>query len=166
MADRQQQVRRFKIIRSGSMPNIAKVLKDEISRLSRKQVKSETSVTRKAAADHRRQIAALKRTVDALGRRIAYLEKREKNRLASVRPESEANGRQVRFSPVWLKRHREKLGFSAASYAQLVGVSALSIYNWENGKAKPRAKQVEALSAIRGLGKREAERRLEVLAKR
>ncbi len=147
------------------MPNIAKVLKDEITRLARKQVRQETGVTRKAAADHRRQIASLKRTVGALQRRLAFLEKREKDRLANVRQESQANGRQARFSAVWLKRHREKLGISAADYAKLVGVSALSIYNWESGKAKPRAKQVEALSAIRGIGKREAERRLEVLDK-
>ncbi|GMV82489.1 MAG: hypothetical protein AMXMBFR7_36730 [Planctomycetota bacterium] len=38
-----------------------------------------------------------------------------------------------------------------------------SIYIWESGKTKPRAAQVVALAALRGLGKREALERLRVL---
>ena len=74
-----------------------------------------------------------------------------------------AAAEKARFSPSWLKSHRQELGLSAADYAKLVGVSALSIYNWEQGKANPRQQQVAALSAIRGLGKREAWKRLEML---
>ena len=52
---------------------------------------------------------------------------------------------------------------SAADYAALVGVSALTIYNWEHGRSRPRAAQLEAWGAIRNLGKREALRSLEDL---
>ena len=69
----------------------------------------------------------------------------------------------VRFSGKWVKSHRNKLGLSAAHYSRLVGVSAMTIYNWERGHSKPRAKQLAAWAAIRGIGKREAQRRLEVL---
>ena len=65
-----------------------------------------------------------------------------------------------RFSPVWVSRQREKLGLSAADFWRLVGVSGLSIYNWEKGKVRPRRKQLEALASLRGLGKREARERL------
>ncbi len=40
---------------------------------------------------------------------------------------------------------------------------ALTIYNWESGKARPRAKQLAAWGAVRKTGKREALRRLELL---
>jgi transcriptional regulator with XRE-family HTH domain len=42
-----------------------------------------------------------------------------------------------------------------------MGVSAQSIYNWETGKAVPRRQQLEAIAALRGIGKREALSRLE-----
>ena len=45
----------------------------------------------------------------------------------------------------------------------LVSVSALTIYNWEHGRSRPRSAQLEAWGAIRNLGKREAWRRFEHL---
>ena len=69
----------------------------------------------------------------------------------------------IRFSPRWLKGNRERLGISAADYGTLVGVSSLTIYNWEGGKAKPSKNKLAALAAVRGLGKREALKRLEML---
>ena len=69
----------------------------------------------------------------------------------------------ARFSPRSVKSQRERLGLSAADYAKLVGVSGLTIYNWEHGKSRPRKEQLAALVAVRGIGKREALRRLELL---
>ena len=34
--------------------------------------------------------------------------------------------------------------------------NTLTIYNWESGKSRPRAAQLESLVSLRGLGKREA----------
>ena len=48
----------------------------------------------------------------------------------------------------------------AADYAELVGVSGLTIYNWEHGRTKPRAQQLGQWAKVRGIGKREAWRRL------
>ncbi len=45
----------------GRMPNLAQVLKDEIRRLARRQIKAELGPARKASAQYRRDIAALKR---------------------------------------------------------------------------------------------------------
>jgi DNA-binding transcriptional regulator YiaG len=55
------------------------------------------------------------------------------------------------------------VGLSASDYGRLVGVTPLTIYNWEKGKSKPRPKQLAAWGQIRGLGKREARRRLDLL---
>ena len=63
-----------------------------------------------------------------------------------------------------LKTDRERLGLSARQLRKLVGVSGLSIYNWEQGKARPRESSIAALMSVRGIGKREATKRLENLA--
>ena len=71
----------------------------------------------------------------------------------------------VRFTATGLRSQRKRLGLSAADYAQLVGVSAQSIYNWEREIARPRKEQIAVLAALRGMGKREAQARLRQLAK-
>src|SRR5207248_252885 len=68
--------------------------------------------------------------------------------------------RPVRFVAKGLKSMRKRLGLSAAQLAALVGVSEQSVYNWETKKATPRKEQFAAIIALRGLGKREAQRRL------
>jgi hypothetical protein len=50
------------------MPNIASVLKDEISRISRKEIRRETSSLKKSSTSYRSEIAALKRRVQELER--------------------------------------------------------------------------------------------------
>ena len=143
------------------MPNLGSVLKDEIRRLARREIRSQVAVTKRAAAQHRRDIAELKRLVKSLANRLAFLESQEKKRVS--KPITEILSRQVRFSPRWLKANRERLGLSAADYGKLVGVSGLTIYNWEGGKAKPRRGKIAVLAAMRGLGKREALKRLEMM---
>jgi hypothetical protein len=43
----------------------------------------------------------------------------------------------------------------------LIGASAQSIYNWEEGMARPRAQHMPAIFALRNLGRREANEILE-----
>jgi DNA-binding transcriptional regulator YiaG len=146
------------------MPNIQTVLREEVSRLSRKVLKGESSMLKKASAQYRRDIAALKRQVLSLQRTMTILEKKILAKTVKVEAKADADGeKQVRFSAKGLTKHREKLGLSAADYAKLAGVSSLSIYNWEKGKAKPRKEQVVTLSALRKVKKREALARLKAL---
>jgi len=143
------------------MPNLNTVLRDEIRRLARKEIKAENDFLKRASAQQRRDIARLKRLVDDLSRRVAFLEKQEKRRVAEPPPAEEAE--HMRFSAQWLKSHRQKLELSAADYGRLVGVTALTIYNLESGKSRPRKATLAALSSVRGIGKREAWKRLELL---
>ena len=139
------------------MPNIASLLKSEITRLARKEVKALTDPIRKSNAQHRHDIAALKRQVAALDRQLT-----QAPRTRDTRPTPDTdNTPTLRFSAKGLQAHHAKLGLSAGDYGALAGVSAQSIYNWESGKAKPRAAQIAALAAVRGMGKREALARLE-----
>ena len=141
------------------MPNIGMVLKSEVSRVARKEVRGETQALKKSISQYRTQLAALRRRMQALEQQIKRLEKGG-GRAPQAQAESEKGGH-LRFSAKGLATHRRRLGLSAASLARLLGVSALSIYKWESGKVRPRAKQIEAIAALRGMGKREAAERLE-----
>ena len=143
------------------MANIVSVLREEICRLARKEIRQQMGVTVKASAQHRRDIADLKRQVQKLKKAIAFLERQEKKRLAEQPAVKEAEG--ARFSAKGVKAQRSRLGLSAKDYGKLVGVSEMTIYNWEQGKSKPQAKQLAALVDVRGLGKREAMKRLEMV---
>ena len=59
------------------MPNLQSVLKQEIQRLARKGVRYELEATKKAVAQHRRDIAELKRRNRTLERTVNYLQSRE-----------------------------------------------------------------------------------------
>ena len=133
------------------MPNIAAVLKEEICRLAKKEVKAQVGKTQKASAQYRRDIANLKRQLGRQEREIRLLKKQQ-----GQTPKEEEPAESLRFSARSVKAQRSRLGLSAADYGKLVGVSGLTIYNWEHGKSKPRKAQLAALVAVRGIGKREA----------
>jgi DNA-binding XRE family transcriptional regulator len=140
------------------MPSVLPALNEHVRRLARREIRAETARTKRASSQHRRDIAALKRLIRALVARIATCEKRA-GAAAPVLAAAEDSD-SLRFRKDGLKTHREKLGLSAKDYGKLVGVSGLTIYHWESGKAKPRRRQLPAIAAIRGLGKREALARL------
>jgi DNA-binding transcriptional regulator YiaG len=144
------------------MPTLAVVLKDEIRRLARKEIKAHTASTSRAVAVYRREIAALKRQAREQAKKISILESQA--RTGSDAPQT-SNGDLdgARFSARSVKAQRRKTGLSAAEYAKLVGVSALTVYNWEQAKSKPRKEQLASLVAVRGLGKRQALAKLEAL---
>jgi DNA-binding transcriptional regulator YiaG len=144
------------------MTTLAVALKDEIRRLARKEIKEHTGSTAKAVARYRREIAKLKRELREQERKISFLEAQERKRLEEPTNVAELEEK-VRFSARSVKAQRRKSGLSAADYAKLVGVSPLTIYNWEHGKSRPRKEQLAALVAIRGLGKREALAKLEMV---
>lgn len=143
------------------MPNLATTLRDEIRRLTRKELRLATGAVMKASAQYRREIAGLKRRVRTLERAVEFLQRQERRRLARKPPAEQAEG--ARFSAKGLRAHRARLGISAKDYGRLVGVSGLTVYNWEAEKSRPRAQQLAAIVAVRGIGKREALRRLAVL---
>jgi DNA-binding XRE family transcriptional regulator len=100
--------------------------------------------------------------VAALQKAVAFLERQERRRVA-VAPSPAKAPEGVRFCADGLRSHRKRLGLSAEDYCKLVGAAGLSIYNWELGKSHPRSEYVAKLVAVRGVGKREARKRLEML---
>jgi DNA-binding transcriptional regulator YiaG len=144
------------------MPNIASLLREEFSRLSRREARKQLDAIKRASTQYRRHIAALKRQVHVLERQLSVLAKSVFDGQRTAAPQTDGKTR-VRFVAKGLRSQRERLGLSAAEYAKLAGVSAQSIYNWERGAARPRAEQIAQIAALRGLGKRQARARLEQL---
>ena len=135
------------------MPNIANILKLEISRIARKEVRGETQSLKKAAAAHRTEIAALKKRAKELEDLV--------KRLGAAKPRAAPAAEVVpvaggRFSAKGLAAQRRRLGLSAENCGLLVGVSGQSIYNWEQGTTVPFARHVPAIAALKSLSVRQA----------
>lgn len=144
------------------MPNIASVLKDEISRIARRELRSGTEPTQRAVSGSRKQIADMKRRITALEREVARLRKGQSRAATPAQPSEE--GKSLRFRAAGFKAHRERLGLSAREVGLLIDASPLSVYKWEKGQARPRANHLEAIATLRKMGRREAIKRLEQLA--
>jgi DNA-binding transcriptional regulator YiaG len=141
------------------MPNIGSVLKSEMSRVARKELRTETQQLKKTVTQYRGQIAQLRRRLQALEAQVKRLA-RGGGRAVAAPAEEEDDSPSLRFSAKGLAAQRKRLGLSAASIARILGVSALSVYKWESGKTRPRARQLEAIAGLRKMGKREATARL------
>jgi len=143
------------------MPNIATVFKEEILRLARKEIRRQTNVFRKASAQYRKDIAEMKRRVSDLQRKVVPLEKQVCKDVSSQTIEADAG--RVRFTAKGLRSQRQRLGLSAANYGKLIGVTGQTIYSWEQETSGPRKQQFAPIAALRHIGKREAQARLEQL---
>jgi DNA-binding XRE family transcriptional regulator len=139
--------------------DITRILKEEISRLARKEIRAETERLKKASVQYRSDIAALKRQVADLEKQLGRASKQPR----AVEIPAPGNGEDVphRFSVKGLKSLRARLEVSAADFARLLGVSPQTIYNWETDKTHPRADQIAAIAGLRTIGKREVRARLD-----
>ncbi len=150
------------------MPDVGQVLKAEITRLARKEVK-------RAADPLHTSIVGLKQRVSDLRKRVARLERDNQRLLAaestriqrgtSLEPdETEA----MRVTAKGIKALRKKLGHSQKDLALLMGVSLQSVSLWERkaGSLKLRPKTQKALASVRGLGVREARTWLDTLERK
>lgn len=142
------------------MPNIASILKSEITRIARKEIRTEVEGLKKSVSSYRTEIAVLKRRSQALEQELKRLQR------SVPKPEPlpfDQSGKTQRFSAKGLASQRQRLGLSADAVGMLVGASGQSVYNWEAGKARPRATHLAAIAALRGLSKTQA---AEILASR
>jgi DNA-binding transcriptional regulator YiaG len=133
--------------------NIGRVLRDEIVRLCRREIRHQISGLQRVSRTHRRDIAALKRQQAALDRVAKELTKRLQKRIDPAKIESTAP---LRFRADGFSALRKRLGLSAEQMGKLLGVSGQSVYAWEHKRSTPRRSQLPAIAAARSMGKREA----------
>lgn len=138
------------------MTTFANQLKGEIARIAKKEVRAETAQLKQASAKYRSEIAALKRHIATLEAAVKRLSKSQ----PKVTKPAEESSEKLRFRADGFGTLRKKLGLSAAQMGKLIGVSALTVYHWEQGKSRPRASHLPAIAAVRKMGKREVEEKL------
>ena len=143
------------------MPNIGAVLKDEIQRLARKEVRAAVNPLKKRVAELTRTNAALKRTVPRLQKTVARLEGEAKQRQLHAVQKGAGDAKGTRLGPRSIRAQRKRLKLSRKDFGVLAGVSSNTIYLWENGEVSPKEKSRSALISLRDLGVRDAKRLLE-----
>ncbi|MEO8806654.1 MAG: helix-turn-helix transcriptional regulator [Burkholderiaceae bacterium] len=139
------------------MPNIASVLKSEITRIARKEIRTEVETLKKYVSTHRTEIAALKRRTQSLEQELRRLNKSGSRPAPAPAPApTEESSKPVRFSPKDLATQRQRLGLTVEGCGRLLGTSGKSIYRWETGKAQPRETYWASIAALRTLSKSQA----------
>ena len=143
------------------MPNIAQLLKDEVSRLARKEVRA-------ASAPLQQQIRELKKTnrqqreaIDLLLRRVDQLQALTISPADKIlKAPSIGKDLQIRLSGTSIKKHRKRLGLSQGELGQLLNVSTNTIVRWEQDKSKPREAYRAGIAQLRTMGVREVKKLL------
>jgi len=136
------------------MPNIASVLKSEVTRLTRKEVRAQVDPLRKQVAAQRKSIAVLKHDIAKLQKALNTAGRAKTPALPADASE-DGSAAQVRFSAKGLLKLRKRLGLSRAAFAPLLGVSGPAIATWESGVSRPRRASIEKLAMVRKLNKRQ-----------
>lgn len=136
-----------------TMPNIASVMKSEITRIARKEIRAEVEALKKSVSGHRTEIVALKRRVQSLEQELRRMDKSLPRQAPASPVESVKT---VRFRAKDLASQRQRLGLTIEGCGLLLGTSGKSIYRWENGKAQPRETYWPSIAALRTLSKGQA----------
>jgi len=147
------------------MPNIATILKAEISRVARKELRPVLDAVKQATAAQRAEIAGLKKRLHELERQFKTQGRESRSQKAPTLPAAEAVGDAsgLRFRAAGMAKNRERLGLSARDFGLLIGATAQAVNAFESGKSKPQGRQLAAIAALRGAGKLEVEVRLTAL---
>ncbi len=143
------------------MANLTSLLRDEITRLARRQINAEIAPLKKRCAQQRRMIAALKKECSALRRELSQLSKRGTTLAPKAAPGTAEGGvTRRRFRADGLRSFRVRLGLTVREVALLLGVSDQTVYNWETASTRPQPAMIETIAELRALGKREVKARL------
>jgi DNA-binding transcriptional regulator YiaG len=145
------------------MPNLGKMISNEIFRLARRASLPIVNELRKDIQRHRRLISALRSEVASLSRDRRTLMEDLAKRLAQPQEIAPAEFQHARLGPKSIHAQRRRLGLTQTEFARLLGVSVPTVSKWEMGAVKPKTRGRAALIAARHLGRREARRRLEAL---
>ena len=145
------------------MPNFTQSFKQEVIRLSRKEIKAAIGpvkkpsiAAKKAVADLNKRLSLLEKSYAALQKQMAKLEA-----AAPVVAKSE-EGKKARITGKGMRSLRKKLRLTGAEFGKLLGVSTVNVYKWEtrNGPIRVREATKAAILSIRDFGSREAKAKL------
>ena len=158
------------------MPNLATLLKEEISKIVRKEVQNQVRELQKTVREQRDALARLEKqsgpakakaaakpaaTKPAATKSAAAKPAAAKPAAAKVSKAPAGDKRkQIRISPNTIKKHRKRLKLSQAELGELLNVSTNTVLRWEAGTSKPRSKHLSGLGQLRSMGLREVKKQL------
>ena len=138
------------------MPDVKQLLKDEFSRLARKEFKKSTeplmkqvSALKIALAEQKKKIALLEKEIQA--KNIHPLAQIVQEPLPALKPKGAST---IRVGSVQIRKLRKKLNISQAQMAALLDVNVNSVAFWEQGKVVPRPDAKARIAALRSMPKR------------
>ena len=138
------------------MSTFMQVMKAEIVRQSRREIRKVLAPLKRLGAARRRQIADLRRQISALQKELKNVNRAKA--AAALPAGGDAQGR-FWITGKGVRSLRKRLGLTQADLARLAGVSAVTVVHWEAspGKIPLRRKDTSArLQQIRMLTKRTA----------
>ena len=134
------------------MAKIESIIKSEIQRLTKRELRATFLPLRKEARSIRLRLSSLSKNFFALNRLTKeQLQKMPKKGLEVTPEEVKAS----RLTPERIRRLRKKLGISMRELGLLIGVTTWAVLMWEKGKFKPKAEKKAALVALKKFRKRE-----------
>jgi DNA-binding transcriptional regulator YiaG len=139
------------------------VLRNEITRLARKEVKASVTKVHKPTVQLKHDVAALKRIVTALAKdnkRLSAILDKVAIAQPTQPPELTAK---ARLTGKGIRSLRRKLRLSQAEFGRLICVTSQAVVNMEkkNGPLAVRKVTRASILAIRGMGAREAKVKLD-----
>jgi len=140
-----------------AMAKIESIIKSEIQRLTKRELRATFLPLRKEARSIRLRLSSLSKNFFALNRLTKeQLQKMPKKGLEVTPEEVKAS----RLTPERIRRLRKKLGISMRELGILTGSSLSAVLSWEKGKFKPRGEKKVALVALRKVRKRDVKKLL------
>lgn len=143
------------------MPNFSKMFQEEVRRLARKEAKTDLSRLKIEVVELRKALSATRKQLASLQQGLKRVKKVVPMPVEAENEDGRASGGRV--SAKTIIKLRERLGLTQGEFAKLVGVTGQSIYQWEHkeGTLTFRRGAKERIIALKGIGSREARRRLE-----
>jgi DNA-binding transcriptional regulator YiaG len=140
------------------MGKLESIIKSEIQRLAKHEVRSTFRPLRK-------EVWGMKLKLSNLLKRFTVLDRLAKEivKTKSTEPKLEASPEEVkasRLTPERISNLRKKLGISQRELGVLVGATIGAVLSWEKGKFRPRGEKKVALVALRKLRKRDVRKLL------
>ena len=142
------------------MADIARVLQEEIARLSRKEIKKVVNPLRKRVAVLSRTVTRQTKIIDGLNRTVTRQSKLLSSLPSTPKVAPEAEARKARVSPGLIKSQRKRLKLNQSQFARLIGVSVAAVRAWEQGRSQPRGVNLGAFIVVRKLKLPEVRERL------
>ena len=148
------------------MPSIATLLREEISKIARKEVQDQVRELKQTVRKQRDAIARLEKQLGRAKAKAATKPAAAKPAAAKPaakvrKPAGDTDRRkQLRIAPNTIKKHRKRLKLSQADLGKILNVSTNTVLRWEAGTSKPRSKHLPGLDQLRTISKRELKQQL------